>query len=394
MRPFVWIRAVHRPLALCAALLLFGAGTAVAQSLLANRGLGLVVEPVDARAAGMGGVQLGLTQGEFSWVNPADLIGLPAPGMRFAFQYDEFTSDFGAVSLDGSTARFPLLQLAAPIGERAALSLGFGGFLDQSFAIQRDTSLVVGSDTTAVLDRLTSEGGVARIRLGAAYEVIEGLAVGVGLDVFTGTVERNFGRRFFGEGPPTCCTAQWEYSGLGGVAGLTWTPSEAARVAVAASFGGSLEADSDSATAVDSYSLPVTLHAGASARVAPDLLATLSGDWGGWSTLDSRLAEVGGARDSWSVRGGLEWDGIHLRDRPVPIRLGGRHSTLPFSWGQPLAPTEASTERAITSGIGLVLGGGATLTDVAVERGWRGGDGAGLEESFWRVLLSITVLGR
>lgn len=394
MRPFACIRAARRAVALCAALLLLGAGVAAAQSLLANRGLGLVIEPADARAAGMGGVQLGLAQSEFSWVNPADLIGMPAPGMRFAFQYDDFTSDFGAISLDGSTARFPVLQVATPIGERLAVSVGFGGFLDQNFAVQRDTSLVVGSDTTAVLDRLTSEGGVARLRFGAAYEVIEGLAVGVGMDVYTGDVEQSFGRRFFGEGTPACCTARWEYSGLGAVAGLTWTPSEAARLAVAASFGGTLEAESDSASAVGSYDLPVTLHAGGSARVAPTLLATLSGDWAGWSTLDARLEDVGGARDSWSVRGGLEWDGIQLRDRPVPIRLGGRHSALPFSWGQPLAPTEGSTERAITSGIGLVLGGGATLTDVALERGWRGGDGAGLEESFWRVILSVTVLGR
>src|SRR5690606_42016285 len=116
-----------------------------------------------------------------------------------------------------------------------------------------------------------------------------------------------------------------------------------------------LEAESDSASAVGSYDLPVTLHAGGSARVAPTLLATLSGDWAGWSTLDARLEDVGGARDSWSVRGGLEWDGIQLRDRPGPIRLGGRHSALPFSWGQPLAPTEGATERATTSGTGLVL---------------------------------------
>ena len=65
---------------------------------------------------------------------------------------------------------------------------------------------------------------------------------------------------------------------------------------------------------------------------------------------------------------------------------------------QVFAPgTFASAVALVTgggSGIGLVLGGGATLTDVALERGWRGGDGAGLEESFWRVILSVTVLGR
>jgi long-subunit fatty acid transport protein len=395
MRFPVRMHGSRRALALGAALLALNASPAAAQSLLANRGLGLVVEPTDGRGRGLGGVDLGLAQSDFSWINPADLIGLAAPGMRLAFQYDEFSTDFGSEVAEGSTARFPLIHLATPVGDKWALSVGFGGFLDQNFAIQSDTSVLIGVDTVAVRDRLSSEGGVARLRLGAAYRVVEGIAVGLGLDAYTGAVERAFGRQFSGEGEPGCCRTQWQYSGLGALGGLAWTPSEATTVSVAASWGGTLDAESDDTlSAPGSFDLPVTLNAGASARVAADLLAAVSAEWAGWSGLDEELVGVGGARDSWSVKGGLEYDGIQLRDRPLPIRLGARHSALPFSWSQPSVAREWTNESALTSGFGLILAGGATQADVALERGWRGGEDAGLNEAYWRVTFSVTVLGR
>lgn len=381
--------------ALAASLLALSASPAAAQSLLANRGLGLVVEPTDARSRGLGGVQVGLAGNDFSWANPAELVGLPAPGMRFVSQFDEFSAEYGATVLDGATARFPLVQLATPIGSRWALSLGFGGFLDQNFAIQRDTTLLIGGDQVEVTDRLSSEGGVARLRLGAGYRVLEALSVGAGVDVYTGSVQRRFGRRFEGEGAPDCCTTEWDYGGVGALAGVSWTPSEATSLSLSGSFGGTLDAEtSDSLSNDGSFDLPVTLQAGGSARVAESLLAAVSADWAGWSSLDAQLAGTGGARDAWSVQGGLEWDGIRFRTRPVPVRLGARQAALPFSWSQPSAATDWTTERALTGGLGLVLAGGATVGDVAVERGWRGGDSAGLDESFWRVTLSVTVLGR
>lgn len=378
-----------------AALLVLTGSPAEAQSLLSNRGLGLVVQPADARALGLGGVELGLAGSDFSWVNPAELIGLPAPGMRFAFQYDEFDAEFGTDSATGSTARFPLIQVATPIGDKWALSLGFGGFLDQNFAVQRDTSLLIGGDTLAVSDRLASEGGVVRLRLGAAYRVIEGLSLGVGVDVFTGAVQRSFGRRFDEEQEPSCCRTEWRYNGLGALAGVSWTPTEATSLSVAGSFGGTLDAETqDSLSTGGSFAVPAALHAGGSARVAPSLLAAVAGDWARWSGLDAELGGVGGARDSWSLQGGLEWDAIQLRDRPVPIRLGARQAALPFAWSQAAQTTDWITERAITSGIGLILAGGATLADLAVERGWRGGQNSGLDESYWRIAFSVSVLGR
>lgn len=383
-------------LLLSLALLPLSSTATSAQSLLASRGLGLVVSPTDARGQALGGTALGLIGDDYSWANPADAVGLPAPGLRVAFQFDQFEADLArGEDASGSTARFPLIQGAFPIGERWAVSLGFGGFLDQNWAVQRDDTLRIGPDTAAVQDRLSSEGGVARLRLGAGYRVVQGVSVGLGVDAYLGSVRRSFGRLFPGELEPGCCRTQWNYSGVGAVAGVEWSPTEALNVAIAGTSGGRLTATAqDSLSTDEQFDLPATLQAGASGRVAGGLVATLSGEWAGWSTLNDRLASVGGARDSRSLRGGVEYEGLAIAGRTVPLRVGARHQQLPFQWEQDVGAEQWVTERALTAGLGAVLAGGATRADLALERGQRGGDGAGISESFWRVGFSVSVLGR
>ncbi|CAN5840924.1 hypothetical protein BH23GEM6_BH23GEM6_09560 [soil metagenome] len=366
-----------------------------AQSLLANRGLGFVVEPVDARGAALGGVTLGLPRGEMSWTNPADMAGLLAPGLQVVFQFDNFSADFDGRSATGSTARFPLIMGAFPLGERWVLSAGYGGFLDQNWSIEQIDTLVFAGDTVVVRDRFSSTGGIARLRLGASYSIAPPLSVGFALDTYTGLSQRELGRTFFPAQSPPCCRVEWRYSGFGGTAGAAWSPSEAINVSAAASFGGTLEARSDTLDLEGgSFNIPTMIRAGGSARVTPNTEVALATEWSGWGALNGGLETVGGSRDSWSVGGGLEWDGLQLRELPVPVRLGARYAALPFSWDRPGAPAAFPAERAVTGGIGLLLGGGAARSDLSVEIGRRGGGDAALSESYSRFVFSVTALGR
>jgi hypothetical protein len=86
----------------------------------------------------------------------------------------------------------------------------------------------------------------------------------------------------------------------------------------------------------------------------------------------------------------VEWDPPARGDRGYPLRLGARFAQLPFRFDE----RDFAAERAVTGGAGVRLGGGAALLDGAVERGWRGGDTAGIDEGFWRASLSLTLLGR
>ena len=376
-----------------AALLCLGATSASAQSLLASRGLGLVVEPRTTRSSSLGGVSLGLPGAEISWTNPAGAVGLPAGGLTASFQFDDLTTDYVGSEASATIARFPLILAAFPFGSRWAVTAGLGGFLDQNWTFERRDSLLIEGDTIQDLDRTASTGGVGRIRVGAGYRLLNRLSIGLGVDVFTGGVERTDGRIFEPNLNPQCCRRRWDYSGVGVMGSVDWNPTDALSLSVGGSAGGTLDADPrDSTAAPFSSSIPAAVDVGGTARLAPSLLVAAGARWTGWSSVDDELSAVGGARDATSFHGGLEWDALRVGARVIPLRLGARSATLPF--GGSLGGDERwSREVAFTGGTGLTLGGGAMSADLGLERGTRSGE-TGVDESFWRVLVSVSVLGQ
>ncbi len=409
MRTLTTLRGAAALAALGAACLGGGARPAGAQSLLASRGLGYPIQPLDARAQGLGGVGLGLPGGELSLVNPAGIAALPAPAISLTFQPDFYSSRAGGTDSDGTTARFPLLHAAFPLGRWTA-AFAYGAYLDQTWAVEHADSLRLPGRTLAVTDRFASHGGVTRLRASGAYSFSERLSVGVSADLFTGSVRDTLTRVF--ERPDTVVTgisipvsssyeAEWGYQGLGGSLGVRWVPTDALSLGAAVSGGAKLRArpigDADSvgsALVGKDYTLPLTFDVGASGRVTQGATLALAGRWAGWSTADDELAAVGGARDSWTVSGGVEFDAARQDRRSFPLRVGARYSALPFRWGTGAAASEFPAERAVTAGLGARLAGGAALVDLAGERGWRGGGSATLDESYWRLSLSLTLLGR
>jgi hypothetical protein len=376
------------------ALSVLSAGDAPAQSLLSVRGLGLPLEPVDARARGMGGLPIGLPEPGMSLVSPADAVGLPAAGLSVTFQADEVSAQAGDQATDFTTARFPVIQLAFPIGERLVGTLGYAAVLDQNWAVTRDDSIDIAGTRLGVTDRFRSNGGVARLRGGVGYRALPRLDVGAAVDLYTGAVRDSVFRLF----PPTSGLGStvtgttYEWQGLGLSAGARWR-GEGFSLSAALSGGATLTAEpQDSGVVGKDYSLPLQVDAGASARIAQQALVAVSARWTGWSGLEEDLsAGSGGARDATQLAGGLEYEGLRFIGRPVPLRLGARLSQLPFRWDE---GSEFVDERAVTGGLGIIFAGGGANLDLSAERGWRGGDAAGFDESFWRVSLSLSLLGR
>jgi hypothetical protein len=378
--------------AAAAVLSVLSTGQAPAQSLLSASGLGTPLEPVDARARGLGGLPLGLPDAQMSLVNPAAAMGLPAAGLSVTFQADEVSSVAGDQAQDFTTARFPVVQVAFPIGTRFVTTLGYAAVLDQNWAVEHADSIFVTGQQLSVLDRFRSSGGVARLRGGVAYRLLPRLDVGAAVDVYSGAL-RDTVYRVFTEGgiAPSITGSTYEWQGLGFSAGARWRGS-ALSVSAAIAGGGSLTAAAqDSGVVSKDYSLPVQLDVGASARIAQQALVAVSARWQGWGAADEDLAASGGARDATQVAGGIEYEALRFLGRPVPLRVGGRYARLPFRYD---GAADFVDERAGTAGIGMVLGGGAASLDLSGERGWRGGDSAGLDESFWRVSLSLSLLGR
>lgn len=386
------IRLVSRGAAAAALASVLAALPAAGQSLLASRGLGYPLEPVDARSRGLGGVTTGLSDPYPSLINPAAAAGLPAPAFLVTLQPDRYTATAGTERSSGSTARFPQIVAVFPVSPRLAVQLGYGSFLDQHWQVQKADSITLSTGRVAVNDRFVSSGGVARFQGALGYRVTEQLSAGLSLDVFTGAANDTVERTITNLQPATSAVT-YTYSGLGVGGGVRFQPLTNLSVSAAVHGGGHIRAKSDSTgTEQKDYANPLRVDAGASALLGATTVLVASGSWSRWSSLNDALSSTGGARDASSVSAGVEYNGFQLFRKAVPLRLGGRYGQLPFRWtgASPAFPNE----RAVTGGLGWRFGGRAALLDLGVERGWRGGSSAGIDEPYWRFAFSLQVLGR
>lgn len=367
-----------------------------AQSVLASRGLGYPYTPADARAAGLGGTALGLPGVVGSLVNPAEIAWTRVPMLSVAWQSDGYDAEAGDQATDGTTTRFPLIQAVFPVGPRAAASVGFGSFLDQHWQASVSDTVEVGGVRRGVTDRFRSEGGIARLRLAAAYRPVDRVAVGVGADVFTGVVRDTVARLFADETGETGFGADRSHGGVGFSAGVRWNPLDPVIVSASVAGGGEIRAEIEQGGVESSrsYANPLRVDAGASARMGANTVLAASARWAGWSAADDELAGSGGARDVMGATVGVEYAGLTVLRQGIPLRVGARWAQLPFRWGSVATGNDFPDERAATAGLGFRLGGGAALGDVAGEVGRRGSASTGLEEDYWRVTVSLTLLAR
>jgi hypothetical protein len=372
------------------------------------RGLGTPVDPIDARARALGSIGTGLMGLNMSMVNPADLGGIRRRGVTAMLQ-----PFFGSDELDGrsddvESTRFPLIQLIYPVRSRLVLGLGYGGFLEHSWAIEANREFIIGADTVPSQEFLSADGALAQVRLSAGYDITPTLSVGAAFGVYTGNLERELTRTF-----PDSATdllsftrlSLWDYNGLSGTLGVRYDPGSRTRVAAAVTFSSDLDAEPESdLSAGRSYDMPLRFVVGASRLLGSRLLATAGAQYTGWSTStnfatpDSPDDLPVTGRAVWEFGGGLEWEGLRTTTRVFPLRAGYRYAQLPFA----LAGDEAANEWAASVGLGLRLAsdnfGPLAVGDISIERGHRAGwdtsVSGGLTENFWRFSASIALFGR
>lgn len=387
-------------------LALAGAAPAQAQSLFAARGLGLPAVPIDARARALGGIGVGLLGPNASMINPADLAGLPRKGITAVLQPQTTDVTIGGGTDNVSGTRFPLLHAVLPVSSRLVFGLGYGGVYDQYFAVESHDTVFVGESVLPVRDEIRSSGGIGQARLSAAFNLAQNLSVGAAVGVYTGALERGVSRTF-GDSAVNyggfATQIRWDYSGLVGAVGARWDPVPALRIAGAATFSSDIEAEGKQGDAIDrTYAQPLRLSIGASGLLGTELIATVGGEWSASEDaappLQDAIEQVG-AHGAWRLGGGLEWTGRPSDTRTFPVRLGGSYSTMPYRF----SAEEQVSEWSFSGGIGMRMADAArepyALADVSIERGGRSGfawEGLpdGLEESFWRVTISLSLFGR
>jgi hypothetical protein len=370
----------------------------VAQSLFGAGGLGLPLEPLDARTRALGSVGPGLLgPGSLVPVDPAGAASIPIPTLAATMQ-----SSWGSFDRDGQNGdlqgvRFPLISAAYPLGGAGVVSASYGGYFDQRWAAQREGSFELGGTTIPATDRFESIGGVALFRVGWAYRAAEKLSLGASVGRYTGRIDRVFTRQFDTVSVAASVTpfeerAAWTYAGTAVTVGMGFDPSPITRVAASVTWSSDLDAEPREGTPAQgaSFDLPLEIRVGASAALTSRLLMTGGLYYADWSGADGGLEGVLSAERVTSVGTGVEWGGPTLIGRTFPLRFGYRRTELPFRFesGDPV-------ESALSVGIGLNLAQVNEFTiagiDVALERGSRTADR--LSEDFWRLTASLKVSG-
>lgn len=369
-----------------------------AQSLFAGRGLGVPVEPVDARARLLGGIGVGLLGVNPSLVNPAELTAVRR-GITAVLQPATHRIELGDEEADVGSTRFPLLSLLYPVNERLLLGLGYGGYLEQSWGVRTAGTLPVGGGVDYE-DVIRSTGGLSQVRLSAAYALAPSLSVGAAAGLLTGNLDRTLDRTFqdsTGTLAPFSTRLRWEYSGVLGAFGAAWQPSEALRVGASVLLSTDIDADSAEGGAESrSYGSAMTITAGASGQLTPDLMLALGATRQRFPEIESGT-EL--SRETWAFGGGIEYNGLRSGRRVFPLRLGGRWQQLPY-YG---IGEEPATEKSAGFGVGFRLASDASgplaVVDTGLERVLRtglAGDAIadGIDESLWRWTVSLSLFGR
>jgi hypothetical protein len=394
---------MNRTGSIAVAVVLLGAsGPASAQSLFATRGLGVPAPAIDARAAALGGIGVGLIGYHTAMTNPAEVAGISRRGVAAALQPVSFTSRVDGEEDGTSGTRFPLFRVIYPLSERVVGSIGYGSYLEQSWAVVTEFDFVVGNRTIRAADLQRSTGGVSQLQLGAAYAISSTLSVGAAAGVLTGNLDRLAVRSYIDTASsdpivlrPFQERLRWRYFAPIASAGFRLDVAGRVRLSGSLLAGGKLEARGQEGDAEDrTYGAPLQLSAGASARLSPLVIATAGGAW-------ARLPDAGDSavsRETLRFGGGVEYQGVRSASRIYPVRLGARWAQLPYY----LAGESAPTESALGLGLGFLLGepaDPAAVADIALERGFRNGlEGAslngGVEERLWRFTFSLSLFGR
>jgi hypothetical protein len=369
---------------------------AEAQSLLSAGGLGVPVEPLDARARGMGSIGTGLFGSHLIPTDPASALGLTLPTITASLQPSTGTVEQGGTSVSSAGSRFPLLAVGYPVQGRGVVTVTFGSYLDQRWRAETPGTLDLAGEEVSITDHFDSDGGIAAVRVGWAQRVGGHVTVGVTGGLYTGQLRRTFVREYDGLSTgtvvePTVVTGDWRMSAPTVGIGAQWDFQDFFRLAGSVNWAGTLEAERTDGEVAETreFDLPTEFRVGASAVLTPRLAFTAGAGYADWTAAGEAL-DGGSARAIWSIGVGSEWDGPRIGARNVPIRLGYRRADLPFRF-------EASdpTETLFAGGFGINFAQVENIPlarlDLSFERGSR--TAGPLSESFWRTTLSLRLSG-
>jgi hypothetical protein len=362
------------PAVLVAGLLgLAGPGRAAAQSSpFGINGLGVPGRSESARARATGGAFAAFDP--LSALTEAPLVGISRLTASASGATSYLTDDFGGSRTSRRAARFPVWQLAGPAWSRVVIGAGVTTYLDRSYRVVIQDTVLLGGSSQAVRDLLAGDGGVTDLRFVAARR-FGSLNLGIGFHLLGGSSRFDVRRDFTDTSSYGSVeeTGELAYRGSGISGSAILRLGHSVRLAGFARRDTRLSSE-ENAASVGKNDLPATLGGAVRWQPAPELAVAASLMRRSWA----RAADSGAFNTTaWSV-------GAEIGSVRIPLRVGVRGGDLPFGPG-----ASAPREFGLAVGSGFQLSEGRGIIDVTLERLRR--TGAGLTETAWTVLVGMTV---
>jgi hypothetical protein len=371
-------------------------GALHAQGNLSTQGFGFPQGQLTTRALSLGG-----SIGEIDPagpLNPAAIGGLTTRTVLFQIE-PEFRTLTSATGVDHTTtARYPVIFVGVPFGERWVTSVSSSSLLDRSWQTTRAIIEPIGADSVSTDLHETSDGAMNDLRLAEAWTNRTWLSIGVGIHGITGRNVVSSGQEFPDSSHFSSFSSNrtLSYRGTALSAGVLLTAANQAVLGLTYRKGGRLRERANDSTlsqgnVPDHFGLSVA-YTGIrgttfAARAAHDK----------WSSMTSMLENPGQTvHDSWDLGGGAEVSGPHMFSQTILLRAGVRSRTLPFE-----APTAATsslslgsskmvTEKSVSFGSGLAMARGRVVADLTAIHQWRQADIPSVTERAWTLSFSLT----
>jgi hypothetical protein len=321
----------------------------------------------------------------WSPVNPASLAGIVARTLVFQIEPEFRTLTSPGGTDRTTTARYPLVFGAMPVGERWVLGIGASTLLDRSSATENQGKQLLGGDSIGVTTEFRVNGAINDLRLAAAWTPAKWVRIGVGAHALTGRNLVTIRESFSDTSAFTPFSLQRNLSFDGGAVSVG-AQLVSPVVVGAASYrhGGTMHLSAGDTT-LGTADVPDRFGASLAYVGLANSTIAVRTSHENWSVLTG-LGKAGfRAVDAWDSSVGADIAGPRFAGRSLMLRAGARTRTLPF-------PAEGKdvTERSITGGLGTMWAQGHVITDLAVIRANRDA-GIAATEKAWTLSFGISI---
>jgi hypothetical protein len=375
------IRGVVAALSLCAT----PAFSAQGQANLSAQGFGFPTGQFSTRTWGTGGALAELDP--LSPINPASIAIIPTRMVTFQIE-PEFRSVTTSNGTERTTtARYPNVFGALPVGYGFVVSLGASTLLDRTAtSVFNTTQFLSPTDSVPMTTKFRVDGAMDDVRLAAGWAPLSWLRVGVGAHAITGHNLISITQSFTDSAQFSAFTQQ-RILGFNGaaVSGGVQLVSKAVTAGFSARRGGHLDLSSED-TLLTSGKVPNRYGASIAFTGIANSAISIRTSRDNWSSLGSLGTPELHAVDAWDTSVGADLAGPRVGDKILFLRGGFRTRTLPFQTG-----THTVTEQSFTGGLGSAFASGHVLGDLALIHSSRTAAGLSASEHAWTISFGISV---